>query len=134
MTEDAAVQLMLNDYYAAFSTLHVQAILPYFHQPALLIGPQGVIPLPIPAAVEPIFTPVMQSLQTRGYRRSELNLREIRLLSAQSAFATGIAIRFKSHGEELERVGVTYLLRKSEGGAWKFAVMVLHDVPEASGA
>jgi len=126
MTDEAAVNRMLDEYYAAFSTLNIQVILPYFHQPALLIGPPGVIALPTPAAVLPIFTPVMQNLRTRGYGRSELDQRKVKLLSAKSALATGIAVRYKSDGQELERVGVTYMLHKTDD-TWKFAVMVLHD-------
>ena len=126
MTDEAAVNRMLDEYYAAFSTLNIQAILPYFHQPALLIGPPGVIALSTPAAVLPILTPVMQSLRARGYGRSELDQRKIKLLSAKSALASGIAVRYKSDGQELERVGLTYMLHKADD-AWKFAVMVLHD-------
>ena len=126
MTDEAAVNRMLDEYYAAFSTLNIQAILPYFHQPALLIGPPGVIALPTPAAVLPIFTPVMQNLRARGYGRSELDQRKVKLLSAKSALASGIAVRYKSDGQELERVGITYILHKTDD-SWKFAVMVLHD-------
>jgi len=126
MTDQAAVNHMLDEYYAAFSTLNIQAILPYFHQPALLIGPPGVIALPTPAAILPIFTPVMQNLRARGYGRSELDQRKVKLLSAKSALASGIAVRYKSDGQELERVGITYMLHKTDD-AWKFAAMILHD-------
>ena len=128
MTEEAAVRQTLDEYYRAFSTLSVQAILPYLNEPALLIGPLGVIPLPTPSEIEPIFGPVMEGLRTRDYARSELGSREIRILCAQSAIVTGIAIRYKSNGEELERAGITYLLRKTDD-AWKIAVMVLHGAP-----
>ncbi len=130
MTDETAVRHTLDEYYRAFSTLSVQAILPYLNQPALLVGPLGVIPLPTPSAVEPIFGPVMERLRTRGYARSELGSQEVRILCAQSAFATGIAIRYGSDGEELERAGISYLLRKTDD-AWKFVVMVLHDAPGA---
>ena len=126
MTDEATVNRMLDEYYAAFSTLNIEAILPYFHQPALLIGPPGVIALPTPAAVLPIFTPVMQNLRARGYGRSELDQRKVKVLSAKSALASGIVVRYKSDGQELERVGITYMLHKADD-AWKFAVMVLHD-------
>ena len=126
MTNEEAVKQILFDYYNAFSTLDVQSILPYFHQPALLIGPLGVIALPIADALVPIFGPVMEDLRQREYRRSELSLQQLNLLRATSALATGIAIRRKANGQELERVGVTYLLHKGDNG-WKFAVMVLHD-------
>ena len=62
MTSQEAVCQVLSDYYAAFSTLNVQAILPYFHEPALLVGPQGVIPVPTGAALIPIFGAAMEDL------------------------------------------------------------------------
>jgi len=126
MTDEATVNRMLDEYYAAFSTLNIEAILPYFHQPALLIGPPGVIALPTPAAVLPIFTPVMQNLRARGYGRSELDQRKVKLLSAKSALASGIAVRYKPDGQDVECVGITYILHKTDD-SWKFAVMVLHD-------
>jgi hypothetical protein len=129
MTDEAAVRNTLDEYYRAFSTLSIQAILPYLCEPALLVGPQGVIPLPAPSSIEPIFGPVMEGLRTRAYVRSELGSQEIRMLGARSAFATGIAIRYKSDGEELERAGISYLLCRLDD-AWKIAVMVLHGALE----
>jgi hypothetical protein len=39
---------------------------------------------------------------------------------------TGVALRYKVDGKELERVGVTYVLHKVDTG-WKIAVLILHD-------
>jgi len=126
-----AVNQVLNDYYKAFSTLTVQSILRYFHQPALLVGPSGVIALPTPEAVISIFGPVMENLRRREYRRSEFSLQQLRFLSATSALATGVAIRYKTDFEEMERVGITYLLHKGDSG-WKFPVMALHDTDKSA--
>ena|SRR5581483_6571713 len=126
MTSQEAVCQVLSDYYAAFSTLNVQAILPYFHEPALLVGPQGVIAVPTGAALIPIFGAAMEDLRRRQYARSELSLKQVKLLSATSALAIGVALRYRADGHELERVGVTYVLHKVAGD-WKFAVVVLHD-------
>jgi hypothetical protein len=125
------VNQVLTDYYKAFSTLTVQSILRDFHQPALRMGPSGVIALPTAEAVVPIFGPVMENLRQREYRRSELSLQQLRLLSATSALAIGVAIRHKTDGQEMERVGVTYLLHKGNSG-WKFAVMALHDTDKVA--
>jgi ketosteroid isomerase-like protein len=126
MNNEDAVNQVLSDYYKAFSTLTVQSILRYFHQPALLIGPSGVIAPPTAEAVVPVFGPVMENLRQRDYGRSEFSLQQLRLLSATSAFAVGVAIRYKTDGQEMERVGITYLLHKGDSG-WKLAVMALHD-------
>ena len=101
MTNEAAVTKFLFDYYAAFSTLNIAAILPYFNEPALLVGPLGVIPLPTPAALVPIFSPAMENLRRRQYGQSELKLQELKLLSAASALAVGMAIRLGTDGQEL---------------------------------
>jgi hypothetical protein len=41
---DEAVNQVIAEYYRDFSTLNVQAILRYFNEPSLLVGPQGVGP------------------------------------------------------------------------------------------
>src|ERR1700722_10574554 len=131
MSDETAVRQMLGEYYRAFSTLSVQAILPYLNQPAMLVGPAGAIALPTPSADETVFRPVMEGLRTREFARSELGLAEIRILSGQAALVTGIAIRYRTDGTELERAGITYLLRKSDDG-WKIVAMVLHGTPTTS--
>ena len=46
MNEETVVTRVLADYYAAFSTLEVHAVLLYFHEPSLLIPPQAVLAAP----------------------------------------------------------------------------------------
>jgi hypothetical protein len=52
-----ALNQVIAEYYRDFSTLDVQAILPYFNEPSLLVGPQGVIPIPDHAALRGGFWP-----------------------------------------------------------------------------
>jgi hypothetical protein len=40
--DQASVVRVLHEYYSAFSTLNVEAVLPFFHEPLVLISPQGV--------------------------------------------------------------------------------------------
>lgn len=127
--EQQAVIRLLTDYYTAFSALDVNAFLPYFHEPSLLVGPQGVFAAPTRAVLATAFASTLESLRTRGFGRSELSLRQSKMLSGTSALITGIAIRYKADGQELERVGVTYVLHKNDAG-WKIAVVVLHDADE----
>ena len=128
VNEDAALRA-LADYYGAFSTLEVQAVLPYFHEPSLLISPQGVFSTPTHAAVASIFSLVMEGLRAKEFGRSELTVGSVSSLSASETLVTGIAIRYKRDGQELERAGVTYVLHKTDAG-WKIAVIVMHD-PQA---
>jgi hypothetical protein len=124
-TEVAAIQV-LADYYAAFSTLDPQAFLPYFHEPSLAIGPQGIFAAPTHAILATALAPAIEDFKARGYCRSELRVHHTQALSATATIATGVAIRYKADGDELERVGVTYVLHKTDHG-WKIAVMILHD-------
>ena len=123
---DNAALRMLADYYRAFSTLEVQAVWPYFHQPSMLIGPQGVFAVPTLAALATVFSPMMEGLRSREFGRTELSVGYAKSLSASATLVTGIAVRYRRNGQELERAGVTYVLHKAETG-WKIAVIILHD-------
>ena len=127
--DEAAVTRVLADYYRAFSTLEVPAILSYFHEPTLLIGPQGVLAAPTSTVLAASFTTAIDALRARQYGRSELSVRSFRSLSATAAIVTGVALRYRLDGQELERVGVTYVLHKADG-RWRIAVLIVHDPDE----
>ena len=50
----------------------------------------------------------------------------IKQLSATATLASGVAVRYKADGQELERVGVSYVLHGAED-RWTIAVTVVHD-------
>jgi ketosteroid isomerase-like protein len=131
MNEETAVIRVLADYYAAFSTLDVQAVLPYFHEPSVLIGPQGVLAAPTYGVLTTVFTPAMEGLRAKGFGRSELSVRNLKSLSATAALVTGVAVRYRVDGQEFERVGVTYVLYKADT-RWKIAVLIVHDANEVA--
>jgi ketosteroid isomerase-like protein len=124
--DKAAVTRLLTDYYNAFSTLDVQSILPYYLEPSLLVSSRGVAAAPTHAELAATFAPAMEGLRTRGYSRSELTTLHVKRLSPTTTLASGIAVRYKADGQELERVGVTYLLQKADS-SWKIAALVAHD-------
>jgi ketosteroid isomerase-like protein len=123
---EAVVTRVLTDYYRAFSTLDVQAILPYYLEPSLVVSPQGVAAMPTHAALVAVIAPGMEAFRARGYARSELTMLQVKRLSAGTALAAGVAVRYKTDGQELDRAGVVYLLQKVDG-SWKIAVIVVHD-------
>jgi hypothetical protein len=123
---DEALQQVIAGYYRDFSTLNIQAILPYFNEPSLLVGPQGVIPIPDHASLVAVFGPVMEGLRTKGYGRSEFEVRYINSLGSCAAIVGGVAVRYRTDGRQLDRVGITYALHKTDRG-WKFATVILHD-------
>jgi hypothetical protein len=131
VTEETEVTLFLTDYYRDFSSLNLQSILPYYHEPCLIIGSQGVFAAPTRSVLATALTPVMESLRSRGYGRSELSIQQLKSLGPATILVTGIALRFKVDGQALERVGLTYLLQKADR-QWKIAVLVTHDTNEVA--
>jgi NTF2-like protein (DUF6841) len=121
-----AVNQLIADYYRDFSTLNVQAILPYFNEPSLLVGPQGVTSIPDRATLSALFGPVMEGLRAKGYGRSEFEPGYVKSLGSSTAVIDGVAVRYKTNGQQLERVGITYVLHKM-GNGWKFATIIVHD-------
>ena len=98
----------------------------YFHEPALMIGLGGMFVAPTHADLPTALEPALAALQAKGYGRSELSIRELWSLNATATLVTGVAIRYKLDGQELERVGVTYVLQKA-GAGWKIAVLITHE-------
>jgi hypothetical protein len=97
----------------------------------------------VPASAQETFEDVRQTLQAyeqawsrhdagylramieRGYERSEWESLNGRLLDAQTALASGVAVRYRLDGSILERVGLTYHFWKT-GDGWKIFVSATH--------
>ena len=126
-TNDDQAELLrvLNEYYSAFSTLNIEAVLPYFHEPSFLIGPQGTFAATTHASLATAITPVLEGLRARGLGRTELSVRNLKLLSVTAAWVEGVARRYKIDGQKLDQAGVTYVLYKADAG-WKIAVLIYH--------
>jgi len=126
MADTTIVTEFLNKYYQTFSTLNVESIAPFFHEPCLFVSPQGVIAAPTHDVLKEVFKTIAKDLLSKGYGRSELTQLNVERMSATAMLATGVAVRFTADGSELERVGLTYILQKS-GSGWRIAVTVIHD-------
>ena len=67
----------LRSYYRAFSTLEVDAILAFYHEPVIFVGAQGAHAVPTHSALSAVvFMPMREELQSRGFDRSEFILQE----------------------------------------------------------
>ena len=126
MDDISTVTGVLYDYYAAFSSLEPEVIAPYFHEPCIFISPQGVAATLTHDDVKDVSRAIAEGLRPRGYKKSDLTALQVKRMSDTAILASGIAVRSKSDGNELERVGVTYLMHKSND-RWKIAVTVIHD-------
>jgi len=124
--EEEAITRTFGNYVRTFQRLNPGAVLPYFHVPCMFIPPQGVRVLATAADVEALLTQVMEGLKARNYARSELMDRHVKQMNENTALVSVSRIRYATDGQELERVGETYTLRRTEAG-WKIAVAMIHD-------
>jgi ketosteroid isomerase-like protein len=124
--EEAAITQTFADYIQTFQRLDPHATLPYFHVPCMFIPPQGVRVLATALDVEALLTEVMEGLKARSYARSELIDLHVKQMSANTALVSVSRVRYATDERELERLGETYTLRRTEGG-WKIAVAMIHD-------
>jgi ketosteroid isomerase-like protein len=121
-----AITQTFTDYIQTFQTLDPHATLRYCHVPCMFISPQGVRVMATAAEIAALFTQLMESLKARGYARSELTDIHVHKMSENTALVSVSRVRYTTDGEELERLGETYTLRKSED-AWQIAVAMIHD-------
>ena len=122
--DQADVIRVLHDYYSAFSTLNIEAVLPYFHESSMLIGPQAVFAATTHTMLATAVSPAIEGFRARGFGRTELSVRDFKSLSATVALVGGVARRYKLEGQELDQANVTYLLHKADSG-WKIAVLII---------
>jgi ketosteroid isomerase-like protein len=124
--EEEAITQTFTNYTHAFQTLDPRAALSYFDIPCMFITPQGVCVLATAADVEALLTQVMEGLKARGYARSEVMDLHVKQMSGNTALVSVSRGRYATDGRELERLGETYTLRRTEGG-WKIVVAMIHD-------
>jgi hypothetical protein len=106
--------------------LDPRALPPHFHQPALMITPRDVVSLPTAAAVEQAYAPVMAGLPAQGYARTEFPQLAAHRLSDDLVVVSGLSVWTKESGEELQRFGMNYTLRRTEL-TWRIVVAMIHD-------
>jgi ketosteroid isomerase-like protein len=92
----------------------------------MFISPQGIRVMATAAEVVTLFTQAMQGLKARSDARSELTDLHVHQMSENTAFVSVSRVRYKTDGQELERLGETYTLRRTDDG-WKIAVAMIHD-------
>jgi hypothetical protein len=119
----------LKNIFESFQTLNPRAMVPYYHTPCLSIASEGVSVMATSADVEARFARVMERLKAQGYARSDFSDVRVTLLSDNIALLSVKGARYKTGGELLEPLGVTYTLRKNDA-VWKVVVLIRHD-PDA---
>lgn len=112
-------------YLEAFHTGNAAAVAPFYRAPCLFIADQGVTLLETDAKIEHLFGQVIAGLRARHYARSEVRDVQIKELSGRLALFSGLAVRYTTAGEELERLSATYTLLKT-ADIWQIVTVVAH--------
>ena len=113
-------------YTEAFRTLDARAVSTFFNQPAIQINQRGVFALPDHAAVERLYKSVMGELPAMGYSRTDFSSLAERRLSDDLAVVSGSGAWKDASGNELQRFGMTYTLRRTPE-AWLIVAAVVHE-------
>ena len=121
--EKTAVDHAFRNYNDVFSRGDLSAIGQHCNVPFVVISSQGVEVLPTMSEIEGFYGGILRNLRERGYSHSTRSELHVKLLEQTIAFASGVFVRHKTDGSELETIGATYVLRKTEG-EWKIAVMM----------
>ena len=121
--EKTAVDHAFRDYNDVFSRGDLSAIGQHCNVPFVVISSQGVEVLPTMSEIEGFYGGILRDLRERGYSHSTRSELHVKLLDQTTALASGVFVRHKTDGSELETIGATYVLRKTEG-EWKMAVMM----------
>jgi len=125
--ETSLIQKTFEQYADAFQALEPAKVLPFYHFPAMLISPEKIAVIGNPIIGFFGFRKVMKDLKQRGFARSVAESLNVQQLSDNLAIVTGIVIRYRKDGSELERFDLNYTMRKV-GDSWKIIVGTLLEI------
>ena len=119
MSEEAAIQRVLENVAATFGALDLSGWLGNFHSPCMIaatcVDPAN--PGAMPAQL-------MEAMRQRGLTRSQLDSCAVQLLTPASAIASAVFTRFAGESV-LERLGATYVLQKRDD-RWQVLLVTGH--------
>jgi ketosteroid isomerase-like protein len=112
-------------YTKAFQSLDAVAVAAHYHEPAMMISPDGVHAFSNAAAVSQGYARVMADLSSKRYSRTAFSPIEERRLSEDVSLLTGSGSWIDSDGRPLMAFGMTFTLRRVEN-IWKIVVAIVH--------
>lgn len=110
----------------AFSRLDVDRWLSYFNPQHTFVHHDSVFVAQSLDETKAAFAPMISELRESGFRRSALDLCNVRLLGPKMAITATIWRRLGENDTLLEKFGATYTLLDTEAG-WKIVVAAVHD-------
>jgi hypothetical protein len=114
--------LAIHDYYKAFSTLELDACVPFFTVPCMFIGRRGTFAVLNREQLAGVLGPTLETLRAKRFQRSEFMEPQLTALTDNLALLRGVAVRYQASGMEFERVPISYLVQQT-GVTWKIAVV-----------
>lgn len=112
-------------YARVFQALDPWAVAEHFHEPALMISPDGVTAAADRAAVARAYARVMARLPAQGYVRTHFSRLHARLLADDLAQVSGAGAWKTATGADLSHFGLTYTLRRVDA-RWRIVVAAIH--------
>ena len=123
--EQADVEATLQSYENAWSEHDVRAIASFYYEPAMRVSPAGPVVRQTRKDQEIFFSGFLPGLIQRGFDQGKWEELNVHLLDSETAVASGIVIRTRKDGSVLERVAVSYGLRKTPQG-WRIFLSDTH--------
>lgn len=130
-SDEQAIRTLYAAYIDTFHTLDAKAVANFYAAPCLFVTDAAVVLMTSAADIEQLFGQVIEQLKARDYDHSDIPKLEVELLSANLAQVNGLAVRYARGGAELERIGASYTLRKTDDG-WHFVTAVAFPADAAS--
>lgn len=125
--DEAELRGVFTAYDGAWQNLDVEAILPYYHYPCMLLTSVGVLVKNSAEELRPFIAGIVEDMKSAGYGDSNIAEVSCKQLSNNLALVSMHAVRFDNGGEQIGEGVTTYTFTRSDG-QWKIAVLAPHDV------
>ena len=97
----------------------------HYQTPCLWLTDQGPVIFGTREELVAQFAALLDRLRASGYTGGGYTSLHVRVLGERTALVSAAAVRYGEGGRELERIGATYTLHRSDAG-WKITVLVAH--------
>lgn len=126
MSEEQDIRAVIEGIGETFSELDVDRWLSHFNPEHTFVYHGTVFVAKSLGDTKNAFAPEIKRLKESGFRRSALDLCNVKLIEPKLAIAATRWRRLDEKGKLLEKLGITYTLLKGPAG-WKVVVVIAHD-------
>ena len=126
MSDQQDVRGVIEGIADAFSALDVDRWLSYFNPQHTFLHGETVFLAESLDDTKEAFAPMIENLREAGFRKSVLDLCNIKMLGPEMSITTTLWRRLGENDTLLESFGATYTLLKTSAG-WKVVVAAVHD-------